>query len=148
MSTLRNAVVSSTWSRFVPHVVVAEDDDDQRGLLVAALERDGCRVTGLADGERLLELMSSPATSPSVDLVVSDVRMPVFTALEVLGALRNVVRRAPWLLITAIHGDDVLEQARSLGAVGVLRKPFGAADFRLAVRLLLEHSLRSRNRRR
>lgn len=148
MSTNPDALDKPSWSTVAPHVVVAEDNDDERCLLVGALERDGCRVTAISDGERLLELMSSPGASPGVDLVVSDVRMPIFSGLEVLDALRKAVKRPPWLLITALDGDDVLEQARDLGAVGVLRKPFGAFDFRLAVRMLLEHGHRARTRRR
>ena len=148
MPTSLDPVAKMTWSAVAPHVVVAEDNEDERCLLVDALERDGCRVTAIADGERLLEVMVSPAVSPSVDLVVSDVRMPVFSGLEVLGALRKTKKRAPWLLITALHGDEVLEQARALGAVGVLRKPFGAFDFRLAVRMLLEHAHRTRTQER
>jgi len=147
-TTPHDAVLKSTWSPIAPHVVVAEDNEDERSLLVGALERDGCRVTAIPDGERLLDLMSSPGVGPTVDLVVSDVRMPGFSGLEVLGALPKTVQRAPWLLITAMDGDDVLQRARDLGALGVLRKPFGAIDFRLAVRLLLEHGHRARNRRR
>lgn len=148
MSTSHDPVAKATWSTIAPHVVVAEDNDDERCLLVDALERDGCRVTAICDGERLLDLLSSPGVSLTVDLVVSDVCMPVFSGLEVLGALQPSVKRAPWLLITAMDGDDVLQQARDVGAVGVLRKPFGAFDFRLAVRMLLEHSHRARARRR
>lgn len=59
-----------------------------------------------------------------VDLLVTDVRMPGFSGLDVLTALRRVSVRCPVVLVTAF-GDEALHQfARQLGVVAVLDKPF------------------------
>ena len=100
------------WSGFVlprPHrIAVAEDDDDMRRLIVRKLERDGYVVDELADGEALMEYlhaaMDPDAHTEPPDLLVTDVRMPGRSGVEVLDFLSAVKWPVPVVVITAF-GD-------------------------------------------
>ncbi|MBK8995279.1 MAG: response regulator [Myxococcales bacterium] len=110
------------------HVLLAEDDRELRELLSSVLRREGFAVTALEDGAKLLDYcadhLGSDGRIRGVDLLVSDVRMPGFSGLDVLTALRRVSVRCPVVLVTAF-GDEALHQfARQLGVVAVLDKPF------------------------
>jgi two-component system nitrogen regulation response regulator GlnG len=62
------------------------------------------------------------------DLVVSDIRMPGATALEILEAMRDCEGVPPVILITAFPTEDNLGAARKLGVAAVLGKPFEIDD--------------------
>jgi CheY-like chemotaxis protein len=104
--------------------MVVDDEDSLRRLLRRALETAGHEVVEAADGRQALRLhRSHPA-----ELVVTDILMPEQDGIEVIMALR---REAPALKIIAMsgggrfHQSEPLDLAGPLGAVVVLRKPFG-----------------------
>jgi two-component system response regulator PilR (NtrC family) len=116
-------------------VVVADDDDELRGVVVDALRSDGYSVIEARDGEELLalvaDLVGDAATCP--DVIVADVRMPKLSGLGVLEELRRTHVRLPVVMMTGFSPDSVEVVARRLGAMGVLRKPFDVDDLRTAV---------------
>ncbi|MFO0567406.1 MAG: response regulator [Polyangiaceae bacterium] len=127
------ATPSSSELRYEPaKVLLAEDDDAFRTLVAGALRRDGYEVIELQDGAALLEYcannLSSDGTIRDVDLIVSDVRMPGFSGLDVLIALRRVASSAPVVLVTAFGDPALHEFAKKLDAVAVLDKPFDLDD--------------------
>ncbi len=107
-------------------LLLAEDDLEMRRLLATRLRRLGFEVVEVADGWQLLELAMAGATdgSPSVGLVISDVRMPGLTGLEVLARLRRSAYPAPVILVTAFGDRATHAEATRLGAAAVLDKPF------------------------
>lgn len=111
-----------------PHVVLAEDDDDLRRLLRQWLWDAGCLVTEIGHGTELSRVLSGylvgGAAGVGIDAVVSDVRMPGATGLELLATLRKHDPVLPVVLITAFGSRSVHEEAERLGAT-VLNKPFG-----------------------
>jgi DNA-binding response OmpR family regulator len=121
-----------------PRVVVAEDDDEMRLLIVSALRRDGYEVQEAADGGRLLSLLSAPAGAPgmALDLIVADIRMPVCNGLKVLETLRKMHWTVPVILMTAFGDDETRAEAALLGAI-LFDKPFAMDDLRTAVVNLL-----------
>jgi DNA-binding response OmpR family regulator len=113
--------------RTSPRVLLAEDDDEMRALLAAALRKDGYEVTACGNGINLLGHISAGLhgrRSGSYDLVVSDIRMPGLTALEVFEDLRGHSTPPPLILITAFGDERTHAQADRLGALAVLDKPF------------------------
>ncbi len=116
-------------------VFLAEDDDDLRTLMRAALERDGCDVVEARNGAELIDLLGltveCPTTQP--DVVVTDVRMPHFSGLGVLRTLRQANWSVPVILVTVDPGPAVQADAKQWGAVAVFRKPFDLEDLRTAV---------------
>jgi CheY-like chemotaxis protein len=116
-------------------VFVAEDDDDMREALAAALRAGGYDVRDVRDGAELLDLLLGTVDVPLLrpHVVVADVRMPSLSGLGVLATLRRGSRNIPVLLITALTDESVQTVGRRLGAIGVLRKPFDMNDLLMAV---------------
>lgn len=118
-------------------VVVAEDDASMRELLVEALARDGYDVVEAKDGAQLLlgleEICLRGPEAVIPDLIVSDIRMPGHTGLELLQAMRDADIHLPVVLITAFSDGATRERAERAGAV-LLDKPLDLDDLRKVVR--------------
>jgi CheY-like chemotaxis protein len=123
-------------------LLLAEDDAAFRTLLQMALVGDGYDVVAVKDGAELLERLSVSLSSGSAndrfDVVVSDVRMPGWTGLNVLLSMRHEANPPPVVLITAFGDERLHEQAMMAGAVAVLDKPFELDDLRALVSRLME----------
>ena len=109
-------------------VLVAEDDPSLRRLIVTVLQDAGYAVVEAQDGAQLLdeieELLAGPRTRSDSFLIVTDINMPGLTGLDVLAILRCASARTPVVLITAFGDAETRAEARELGAVTVLDKPF------------------------
>jgi DNA-binding response OmpR family regulator len=124
-----------------PLVLLVEDDEEMRRMLAAALRRDGLRVAEAANGDDAMAWLAPWAMAgrrdAAPDLIVSDIRLPYFSGLEILEGVQITAERVPVILITGFPDDETIERARDLGAACVLAKPFDLADFKRAVRLAL-----------
>jgi CheY-like chemotaxis protein len=105
-------------------LIIAEDDPFMREWLAITLQGIDARILQAENGHRLAALVAS---EPDVDLVISDIRMPGPSGLEVLARARSGGNPVPFLLITGYGGPDVLTSASALGAA-VLQKPFSRRD--------------------
>jgi len=123
-------------------LLLAEDDAAFRTLLQVALAGDGYDVVAVTDGSELLERLSVSLSAGSAndrfDVVVSDVRMPGWTGLNVLLSMRHEANPPPVVLITAFGDERLHEQCMKAGAVAVLDKPFELDDLRALVSRLME----------
>jgi DNA-binding response OmpR family regulator len=130
--------LAEAWSSMhPPRVLLAEDDDELRTFLAAALRADGYEVVESRDGRGLCEEIAVVASRqprpPSPDIIVSDVRMPHRTGLEALATLREKDASTAVILITGFGDRATHEEARRLGAAAVFDKPFDVDDLRTAV---------------
>lgn len=103
-----------------------------RELIVASLVAEGYDVTAAGDLDRLGESVDAHTGPDAVALIVTDNRMPGWTGLELLSALRAARWTTPVILITAFGSEATHRDARALGAMAVLDKPF-ALDQLLAL---------------
>lgn len=121
-------------------VLLAEDDPETRSVVGEALRGDGYEVVEVVDGGRLLVDVSARlkagSGADSLDLIVSDIRMPICSGLQILAALREAHWRTPVILMTAFSDAAIRRHAESLSAV-LLDKPFDVDDLRTAVASLL-----------
>jgi CheY-like chemotaxis protein len=138
---------SSVAGRTRPfRILVAEDDAEMRRLVADTLRDDGYDVVELADGGRLLvdiaTRLKAEAEGDAVDLIVSDIRMPICTGLQILEVLREGRWRTPVILMTAFGDDATRKHAKRLMAV-LFDKPFDLDDLRTAITNLLprDHSV-------
>ena len=104
----------------------------------------GFDVIQARDGAELLDLVGPAFLDPSetgsvlpAELVISALRMPGITGLSVLGGLRDLDLRSPFILITACGDADTHALAHHLGATAVLDKPFDMPSFLGLVRACL-----------
>jgi DNA-binding response OmpR family regulator len=130
-----------------PRVLVADDDTEMRRLVAESLRRDGYEVIEEGDGGglmvRVAAIRSFDRTVDPFDLIVSDVRMPVCSGLDIVKGLREAHCTAPVILMTAFGDDETRAQAEALDAV-LFDKPFQLGALRAVVRTLLaDHAQRS-----
>lgn len=104
-----------------PQILLAEDDTELRELLTLVLESAGYRVTPCGDGEQLQRELDR---QERIALVISDLRMPKLGGLEVLARHPVNARQIPFICMTAFGDAPTHQQARQLGALAVLDKPF------------------------
>jgi DNA-binding response OmpR family regulator len=119
-------------------VLVVDDNQDVRDLVVHILNADGFHVYSATDGENALAILNSN----QVDLVLLDVMMPGKSGLEVLQEIRSgsnkKIREIPVMMITAKSSTDDIDQALALGANSYVVKPFRGTTIREKVRSILE----------
>ena len=105
-------------------VVVIDDDVSVRRSLRRLLASAGYEVITCSSAEEFLGLSSVPRPA----CLVTDVRMPGMTGLDLLDVLRT---RGPSLPIILVSGDGdaaASAHARAAGAVRFLLKPFPSED--------------------
>jgi len=111
-----------------PLILVVDDDPSSRRAMALTLQTDGKRVDEFADADSAL---ARAAEDPSVALVVTDLKMPGKTGLDLATELAAARPDVSVLLVTA-HGDvDTLLAARALGTVDYVAKPVAKDDLRL-----------------
>ena len=108
-------------------VVVAEDDDELRELLVAALESDTRQVVEVEDGSELLDYLEFIAgrgvQANLPDLILTDVQMPGASGLDVVAWARAMGVTCPFVILTGYADDRLKEAALKVGDTRVLSKP-------------------------
>lgn len=106
-------------------ILVVEDDDQVRGLIVKSLRRAGHAVRELCDGRKVLDELDG------TDLLITDIFMPHCDGIETIRVVRTVSRTLPIIAISGgsrIIGIDYLQSAGLLGADAVMTKPFLPAE--------------------
>lgn len=118
-----------------PLILVADDEDDVRNLVVYRLSRSGYDVVEARDGEEALQLAAR--TTP--DLAVLDVMMPKVDGYEVTRRLRAdaATSRIPVILLTSRSQESDVSQGFDVGADDYLKKPFNPDELTARVRALL-----------
>jgi DNA-binding response OmpR family regulator len=118
-----------------PLVLVADDDDDIRSLVIFRLERSGYRTVAARDGDEALAL----ALEHRPDLAVLDVMMPKLDGYEVTQRLRSedATRAMPVILLTARAQDADVARGFESGADDYIRKPFSPQELTARVQAIL-----------
>jgi two-component system response regulator PilR (NtrC family) len=101
-------------------ILVVEDESDLRKVLASLLRREGYKVDLAESGSRAIEMLGREV----YDLVITDVRLPGATGIDVLRSSRDLYPDAPVIVITAFASDETAEEARRLGAFNFITKPF------------------------
>ena len=124
------------------HILLADDDKEMRHLLSQVFSNAGFEVTECSDGVDLLMHLESllfPERNGrhAPDLIISDIRMPGITGIEILEGLQNVKDRPPIIMITAFGDDETHDLAEKLNAAAMFDKPFDIDDLLKKVNALL-----------
>lgn len=106
-------------------IALADDQALVRAGLRALLERQGVHIALEADGG---DALLAQLALQSVDVVLSDVRMPGLDGIEAVRALRARGDHTPALLLTTFDDSDLLLRAREAGAQGFLLKDAAPED--------------------
>ena len=120
-------------------VLVVDDNDDVRELLIHILRAEGLATLGAADAVSALAILDSQ----QVDLILLDVMMPGISGIELLSKIRTSERsysNLPIAMITALSAQDEIAKAIEAGATTYLVKPFRGADIRNLLTRVFEGS--------
>ena len=126
-----------------PAALVVEDDPAVRLVARLMLTRLGWRVDEAADGEEALTRLTPEVAPPHYDLILSDVRMPRMSGIELcaqLFAMRPEVLERLVLYSGTLHDEDVTRFLANI-AVPTIAKPFSYAELEaMAGRMLSKRS--------
>jgi two-component system, OmpR family, response regulator len=114
------------------HILLVDDEKRIREVVEYALVKSGYRVTALAEGEPVLELMASDAP----DLIVLDISLPGIDGLELCRRIR--ARNSTPILFLSARSDEVDRiVGLELGGDDYLVKPFSPRELVARVRAVL-----------
>jgi DNA-binding NtrC family response regulator len=112
-------------------VLIVDDEPNVRLVLGTALSSVGYQVGDAEDGEKALEILSSPRQS--FDLVLLDLQMPKLDGMELLSRLREAGNSVPVVILTAHGNIPEAVTAMKLGAIDFLTKPITPEALRRVV---------------
>ncbi len=119
-------------------VLIVEDEDSLRHLAHRILESRGYKVLDAANGQDAIEVMARHGGK--VDLVVSDVVMPVMGGRELVERLLPVYPLLRILFMTGYTEDTLLKHRIAEFGIAVLEKPFTPETLAKAVRSTLDRA--------
>jgi DNA-binding NtrC family response regulator len=105
-------------------ILIVEDRDSLRRMLERALGQEGYQVAAAADGRAGIRLLGER----SFDFVLTDLKLPDVSGLEVLEASRAAQPRVPVVVLTGFGTVGAAVEAMKLGAYDFLEKPLEIDD--------------------
>jgi len=122
-----------------PHVLVVDDDPEDRLLVRTILRKQGYRVSEAEDGDEALDLIAKHGT---FSLIVLDLEMPRMDGRVVLERLRSAVSTAglPVVVLTGSTNPEDEYQLMENGADDYLRKPIDPPRFMARVKAALRRA--------
>ena len=126
-----------------PSILVIDDESGILDTLRILLKNEGFDVTTAQGGKAGLDQLKASAP----DIVLTDVRMPQVTGIDVLQAVRDQDPETPVILMTAQASLQTAIQAVNQGAFYYIQKPFSNDDMLAICRRAAEHrKLRAENK--
>ena len=123
-------------------ILVVDDEPSMREMLRIVLRREGYDVMVAVNGVDAIERLKTE----TVDLMLSDIRMPDMSGVDVLRTAKQMNADLVVFMMTAFASTDTAVEAMRLGAVDYFTKPFSMDELRLKVRQHLEtHRLKREN---
>lgn len=106
-------------------ILVIDDSSTMRKIVSRSLRQAGLdfdEILEASDGQEALNLLENE----KVNLILSDINMPNMDGIEFLRQKKEVdaIKDIPVVMITTEGGADIIGEAKSLGAVGSVKKPF------------------------
>jgi two-component system, NtrC family, response regulator PilR len=118
-----------------PRILVVDDERSMRELLAIVLRREGYEVLLAENGRSAIALLEREP----VDLLISDIKMPDLSGVDVLRAAKKIDRDILGIMITAFASTDTAVEAMRLGACDYLSKPFDVDLLKMKVREKIEN---------
>ncbi len=111
-------------------ILIAEDDELMLKTLEFRLKRDGHEILLARDGKAALDMVDEHLP----DLVISDIMMPFFSGLEIVGSVKQKYHdKIKVILLSGMGQENVIMEAFSLGADDYITKPFSPNELSVRV---------------
>jgi len=118
----------------MPSVLLVDDEQNILEILEMVLQEQGMEVLKAGSGREALQLLRQRKT----DVVISDIRMPDLSGVELLQAVKQFAPDTIFIMITAFASTDTAIEAIQHGAYDYLTKPFKMEELLNIVRHALE----------
>lgn len=102
------------------NILVVEDNDSLREVLFEFMVRTGQKVFTASNGKEALYVINSQ----KIDIVLSDIRMPIMDGVELLDAIKAKDGHQPKVLLATGYAQISEAEAIKKGAVALLNKPY------------------------
>ncbi len=100
-------------------ILIVEDDEQMRALLQDMIEEEGYQTDSVNNGSEAFRKL----VRESFDLVITDIRMPGLTGLDILPGIKKLQPDVPIIVITAFGSEEIRLRALARGANSYLEKP-------------------------
>jgi two-component system response regulator PilR (NtrC family) len=118
-------------------ILVVDDDASIRNMLSIVLKKGGYQVTVAENSEMALKRLQSE----SFGLIISDIKMPGISGIDLLKKTKTLQPEIPVIMITAFASANDAVEAMKLGAEDYITKPFNLDE----LKLIIEKSLYKKN---
>jgi two-component system, chemotaxis family, chemotaxis protein CheY len=117
-------------------IVVAEDFNVSRKIIVSALVKEGFSVMEAANGAEALDLFDGR----KIDLLITDFNMPNMNGGQLIQKVRGIEGYAflPILLLTTEVREEKIQTAIDGGITAFIKKPFDTTDFLKVVKRAIQ----------
>lgn len=121
-------------------ILIVDDEQDILDQLPSIIKRWGHQALTAANGFEALKVFQTN----TVDLIVSDIRMPEMDGLQLLQKVQDIDKQCPVLFLTGYPSDDSAIEAMHSGAEDYLVKPVNYDELKLRIEKCLERKARMR----
>ncbi len=115
-------------------ILIVEDEENTRQALARLLVREGFLVDSVSNGCEALSYLRRQ----SVNLIVTDMKMPQMDGMTFLRELNKNFPRSNVIMITAYGGVESYLEAMNLGAFEYINKPVQIEELKIIMRKILE----------
>ena len=110
----------------MPHILIVEDESATAWALCESLEDEGHRTTHVSSAEDALAAVDRD----HFDLVITDIRLPGMSGLNLARQLIDELGSIPILVVTAYGSREEADELKACGVSAVFRKPFRVDQIR------------------
>jgi two-component system, NtrC family, response regulator HydG len=117
-------------------ILVVDDQELMRDSLAATLVREGHEAVAATDGAMAVSTLAAAR----FDLLITDLKMPKMTGIELLAEAKRLRPDMPVVMMTAFATVQTAVEAMRMGAYDYIQKPFDGEEIKLLVERTLEHN--------
>ena len=118
------------------NLLICDDDPMTLKALEFQFKKDGYTILKAINGKDAQQIL---AEDDDIDLLVTDLYMPMVTGLELVTYVRKTLnKKIPVLVLTRVNVEDTILHAFELGADDYLTKPFSLEEMSIRVKHLLK----------
>ena len=125
-------------------ILVVDDEPNYLIVLSELLKDEGFEVFSAQNGKKAFDIV----LNTDLDLVITDMQMPVMDGLELIKAVKSYNKDLPIIMITAYGEVEKAVKAMQAGAFNYLTKPFENDELVISIKKAIEHYLLAKENKR
>ena len=110
-------------------ILIVDDDHSLRNMLSIVLKKEGYSIISTESGNEALKILKKK----HIDLIISDIKMPGLSGIELLKKVKSIDIEIPFILITAFSSTNDAIEAMKFGADDYITKPFNLDELKIII---------------